>query len=388
MKIVRLNKKQFVIIGILSFFILLIATYFIKINSIINSRNTVIDVSFNSFGLVCNTNQGVLYSDSDGVKSVNEGKKLEGINSRSLLIESDLTVYAYEIQSGMLFYLDHEKKFNALYQIDTGIDEIYANDNKLFTVKCHDDESRLELTIFDLTNGDRINLSNLRFKSYVSTDESDFKLNMYFINDFVLMLDDANTTHFFELYDKEKGTPIYAKSLNSFFVYKYSEDELIATNTPFKKSEDVCKFKLCNGAIQFDNVLRENSSNYYSRYFICYNDYVTVIGYFADSFKKNYYSNRQGDFKHNSISNYDLTDFSLNYSALLDERIVAYDEEYYYTYSNKAIKKYSLIDRREVSRQSLSNLKEGNNYLFQKCNKYLFVYDEISGEVLEILVLD
>lgn len=385
----KTNMLRYIMGGIFVFVMLIIIMNIISFVHNFKSQNIEFSIDFNNnSGLVCKTNQGIIYSDSDGVKKLENDKYLKGINSQCRLFENDSVVYAYEIKTGNIFSLDSNNNFDMKYQIDKGFDDLYLCENILFALKYFADESRIEFEVYNFLNGTEKNINSYDCKNYVSDNDNKFKLKLYDLGEIFLILDDTNTTHFFELYDTMKNKPIYAQSYNSFFIYKYSENEIISTNIPFTKSEDMCKFNLSNESIRFDSVIQKNKYNYYSRLFICRDDTIDVIGYYANSFKKNYFSDRQGDFKHNSISVYNISDFSLEHAILSKERIIAYDENYYYTYVNCNIKKYSFNDNNVISKKHLSNIDNDDEiYSFQHCDNYLFIFDNSNGKILDIITL-
>lgn len=384
----RLKQKNLILCIIIIISLVTIIISVTRFNQFLKSENTALKTDFNNHcGYACNISNGIIYSDSKGVKNYNDGSYYSGINSKCLLFTNNKLTYAYEIESGKVFQINNDRMSEYLYHIDKGMNEVFAINDMIFVNKHYEDEARIELKVYNLETGKEISLSNYKSTDYGSDQEKKFKLTMYQIDNYIIIIDNLKSTHFFEIYDTINERPLIATSFNSFFIYKLNKNELIASNYPFQKTEDICKYSLDNGIIKMDSQIQSNSHNYYSRYFICNNNTVTVIGYYANSSDKNYYSNRQGDFKHNSITVYDLNDMSIIRSVHLNERIIAYDESFYYTFADGMCKKYCFNNDELESQIRITEVKDGKKYVIQQCNDNLCIFDEETNDLKRVLNL-
>ncbi|MDE5935910.1 MAG: hypothetical protein K2G83_00670, partial [Ruminococcus sp.] len=171
----------------------------IRFNHIVQSRNTVLNIEFNNTsGFVCCIQDNIFYSDSKGIGSLQDKSYYEDIKSQCLLFENEDTVYAYEIESGNLFQLNDNNTSETLYQIDKGMNEVYAFNNILFAIKYHSDKSYMTFKIYNLKDGLEINLSEFDSLSYKFTESNKFSIDVFLIDDLAIILDNMKNTRFLE----------------------------------------------------------------------------------------------------------------------------------------------------------------------------------------------
>lgn len=336
---------------------------------------------------VCFFSDELFYSTSKGVMSMNSDSSFGKDIERPLLACNDDTMYAYDRLTGNV-YVYKDNDLVLLSSIIKNATEIYVTDDDLLAFEYDDSFSPINVKVYDLTDFSETDLDSVSHNalSFADKEKDHEPVEFYYLNEnkVLILVTVKGDCYFAELYDILDDRPEYVVANIEFCVWKIGDNEMIAED-PYdnQTGEVIWKYTIENNKLKVDEKICEDYSVKDSRYFGQIKGKNAVFFCSSKDRHNRRFSDSVADLNENRIVMYD-EQFNISSSVHSDKRIIAVTGDAYYVYDSGKIIGYMIQGNKEVSKKVIEGYEKNGSYTFDYCEGHIFVFDDHTGEVINI----
>ena len=328
------------------------------------------------------------YLQPDGIYEFddsNQNKIIELINCKQFIVDSKY-IYCLIMDSSEKYNITVYNKNNSneiknFKLTDKNINLLGISDNKLIYCHWNNDSSKKDMVFFDISNGEKTDIEN-DIENYgdVSIYKNDSIKTASIYSEALFSMQDGNK---FNCNDGWSSTVIGL--INNTIIYTYninlSEIILLDTKNNIENSIHIAHDSKVRGAESLLFNINEEQNKF------------VLAGNKASPFFLEAYIDSSDELKYHKydvVAVFDSTHCSLINEKTFRtfERVIGVNDDKVMTYYKGHYLTYDLNNWEVIQKQDADEIKNGGSYTFETCGDYIFVFDDDSGDLLNMISIN